>query len=139
MTCDGSQNKPFPYVARIIDKYCSIAHIAYSAIKTRLNLPKTHIEYSLGRAEPCVPKRHVLVFFCAEQEYCQVYYLLRIIKKGLSMQLEKLRKITMPSWCTSTFAGKRVALGSVEAGTIIPAVLTPFPWRTSCKARIRDS
>ena len=63
MTCDGSQNKPFPYVARIIDKYCSIAHIAYSAIKTRLNLPKTHIEYSLGRAEPCVPKRHVLVFF----------------------------------------------------------------------------
>merc|ERR1719225_1532713 len=36
----------------------------------------------------------------------------------------------MPSWGTSTFTGERVALGSVEAGTIIPAVLAPFPWGT---------
>ena len=49
--------------------------------------------------------------------------------------VENCRNITMPSWCTSTFSSKRIALSSIEAGTIIPAVLTPFPWRTSCKRR----
>ena len=39
----------------------------------------------------------------------------------------------MPSWRTSTFSCKRVALSSIQARTIVPAVFTPFPRRTSWK------
>ena len=57
------------------------------------------------------------------------------IKINFELIAIKVVQITMPAWRTSTFSGRRIAVCSVETGTVIPAILTPFTLRTSWKQK----
>ena len=43
--------------------------------------------------------------------------------------------LTMPAWSTATFSSQWVALGSIQTGTVIATIFTPFSRRASWKKK----
>ncbi len=65
---------------------------------------------------------------------CYTLYVARCVSLGRT--LARPACITFPSGSAGALSGQRVALGAVQAGTVVAAVLAPFSSRTRCKAKI---